>query len=252
MLPLELGPIYRLGRVVLTPHARAALSDQEVALALRRHLLRACGELAPNRRRKRPRPLLGACRLLSTFRADTGVPFWIITEANRSLTRVLLPTDSPSVFRVAILPPSPSGFSPLASPAFPGCLALPNMVSGNRRFRGSEPDLVRIGGSMEYAHALPPPDDPMKNKTKPIHEVRLDSIKAAVWRNATEAGVRYNATFTRLYKDGDQWNSTDSFGRDDLLLLAKVADQTHSWICTQNQEDHNATKASTSKQDDER
>jgi hypothetical protein len=86
-------------------------------------------------------------------------------------------------------------------------------------------------------------DHVMKNKTKPVHEVRLGYIKAAVWRNETEAGVRYNATFTRLYKDGDQWNSTDSFGRDDLLLLAKVADQTHSWICAQAQEANGATKA---------
>lgn len=73
-------------------------------------------------------------------------------------------------------------------------------------------------------------------KQKPIHEVRLGSIKAAVWRNDTDNGVRYNATLTRLYKDGDQWKSTDSFGRDDLLLLAKVADETHSWICAQAQE----------------
>ena len=76
----------------------------------------------------------------------------------------------------------------------------------------------------------------MKPKTKPIHEVRLGAIKAAVWRNETEAGVRYNVTFSRLYKDGDQWQSTDSFGRDDLLTLAKVADQAHSWIFTQGQE----------------
>ena len=76
----------------------------------------------------------------------------------------------------------------------------------------------------------------MKTKTKPIHEVRLGAIKAAVWRNETEAGVRYNVTFSRLYKDGDQWQSTDSFGRDDLLTLAKVADQAHSWIFTQGQE----------------
>jgi hypothetical protein len=33
----------------------------------------------------------------------------------------------------------------------------------------------------------------MKNaKQKPIHEVRLGHVKAAVWRNETEAGVRYN------------------------------------------------------------
>ena len=78
----------------------------------------------------------------------------------------------------------------------------------------------------------------MKNtpKQKPIHEVRLGSIKAAVWRNETEAGVRYNVTFSRLYKDGDNWQSTDSFGRDDLLLLGKVADHAHSWIFAQAQE----------------
>ena len=76
----------------------------------------------------------------------------------------------------------------------------------------------------------------MKNKTKPVHEVRLGAIKAAVWRNETENGVRFNVTFSRLYKDGDQWQSTDSFGRDDLLQLAKVADQAHSWIFAQSQE----------------
>ena len=43
------------------------------------------------------------------------------------------------------------------------------------------------------------------NKAKPVHEVRLGFIKAAVWRNETESGVRYNVTFSRLYKDGEQW-----------------------------------------------
>jgi len=75
----------------------------------------------------------------------------------------------------------------------------------------------------------------MKNiKQQPIKEIRLGSIKAAVWKNDTEAGVRYNVTFSRLYRDGDSWKSTDSFGRDDLLLLGKVADHAHTWICSQN------------------
>ena len=77
-------------------------------------------------------------------------------------------------------------------------------------------------------------------KQKPIHEVRLGTIKAAVWRNETESGVRYNVTFSRIYKDGDTWSSTESFGRDDLLLLAKVADQAHSWIFAQAQENDSA------------
>ena len=75
-------------------------------------------------------------------------------------------------------------------------------------------------------------------KQTPIHEVRLGAIKAAIWKNDTEKGVRYNATFSRIYKDGDDWKSTDSFGRDDLLVLGKVADQAHSWIHGQSQEEH--------------
>lgn len=67
-------------------------------------------------------------------------------------------------------------------------------------------------------------------KDKPVHEVRFGAIKAAIWKNSTENGARYNTTFSRLYKDGDEWKNTDSFGRDDLLILAKVADQAHTWI----------------------
>ena len=72
-------------------------------------------------------------------------------------------------------------------------------------------------------------------KQKPVHEVRLGSIKAAIWANETENGVRHNVTVSRIYRDAEEWKSTDSFGRDDLLVLAKVVDQAHSWICAQTQ-----------------
>lgn len=74
-------------------------------------------------------------------------------------------------------------------------------------------------------------------KDKPVHEVRLGAIKAAIWKNDTESGVRFNVTFSRLYRDGEDWKSTDSFGRDDLLVLAKVADKAHSWIHGEGQEE---------------
>ena len=97
---------------------------------------------------------------------------------------------------------------------------------------------------MEFTADWSETDVRMKtNKTRPIHEVRLGHIKAAVWSNDTEAGVRYNVTFSRLYKDGDQWQSSDSFGRDDLLQVAKVADQAHSWIFSQSQESETPTAA---------
>ena len=79
-------------------------------------------------------------------------------------------------------------------------------------------------------------------KQKPIHEVRLGHIKAAVWKNEVENGVRYNVTFSRIFKDGDNWKSTDSFGRDDLLTLGKVADQAHSWIFEQGHAEENTNR----------
>ena len=71
----------------------------------------------------------------------------------------------------------------------------------------------------------------------PVDDVRIGRVKATIWRNETEDGTpRYNVVFARLYKDGDTWQSTPSFGRNDLLLLAKVADLAHTRICELHQE----------------
>ncbi len=73
-------------------------------------------------------------------------------------------------------------------------------------------------------------------KVRPVHEVRLGRIKAAIWENERQNGTRHNGTVSRLYKDGDEWKDSSSFGRDDLPLVAKVVDQAHSWIFGQGQE----------------
>lgn len=65
---------------------------------------------------------------------------------------------------------------------------------------------------------------------KPAHEIKLSRIKATIWENESEHGTRHNVTIRRLYKDGEQWKSSDSFGRDDLPLVAKAADLAHTWI----------------------
>lgn len=64
----------------------------------------------------------------------------------------------------------------------------------------------------------------------PVHQVRLGRIKAAIWENATEHGVRHNVSIVKIYKDGEHWKETSYFGRDDLPLVLKVADISHSWI----------------------
>ena len=70
---------------------------------------------------------------------------------------------------------------------------------------------------------------------RPVHEIRMGRIKATIWENETENGSRYNVNLTRLYKDDDQWKDSTGFGRDDLLLVAKVADLAHTWIFGHNQ-----------------
>jgi hypothetical protein len=84
-----------------------------------------------------------------------------------------------------------------------------------------------------------------KSKVKPVREFRIGRIRAACWANQTDNGVRHNVTFSRLYKsDGGEWQDSSSFGRDDLLLLAKVADRVHSWIYEQTQEQNGSQNGS--------
>ncbi len=78
-----------------------------------------------------------------------------------------------------------------------------------------------------------------KSPARPVHEVRLGRIRAAIWENETTNGTRYNVTVSRLYKDGDNWKDSNSFGRDDLPLVAKIVDRCHTWIFTQSSGESN-------------
>ena len=68
---------------------------------------------------------------------------------------------------------------------------------------------------------------------KPATEIRLGRIKASVWPNARDdgKGTWYSVQLVRLYRDGEEWRTSQTFGRDDLLLVAKVADLAHSRVC---------------------
>ena len=74
--------------------------------------------------------------------------------------------------------------------------------------------------------------------TKPADAIRIGRVKATIWMNTTEDGqARYSVVFSCLYRDGEQWKTTHSFGRNDLLLLAKVADIAHTRISAFRQDD---------------
>ena len=67
---------------------------------------------------------------------------------------------------------------------------------------------------------------------RPTATVRIGTVKSAIWENKKNGErARYNVTFSKRYRDAEgQWKTTHSFGRNDLLVLAKVADQAHSQI----------------------
>jgi hypothetical protein len=73
----------------------------------------------------------------------------------------------------------------------------------------------------------------MATKSKPVHKIRAGALEVAIWRNDSEKGPFYSVTMNRSYKKGEEWKQADSFGSDDLLLLAKLLDQAHSWIISQ-------------------
>ena len=73
-------------------------------------------------------------------------------------------------------------------------------------------------------------EDMARDRVRPVHEVRMGRIRAAIWANETTNGRRHNVTLSRIYKDDDVWKDSSSFGRDDLPLVMKVSDLAHSWI----------------------
>jgi Arc/MetJ-type ribon-helix-helix transcriptional regulator len=89
-------------------------------------------------------------------------------------------------------------------------------------------------------------------KHKPIDNVRIGSVRAAIWKNDHEKGPIYNATFERSYRGSNkEWKSSSSFGRDELLLLAKVANEAHTRITALQKADREAQKHSGNGDDSE-
>ncbi len=84
---------FPLGTLVITSNAGAQLHPEDVAQALARHARGDWGELSPEDRDENELSLKDGFRLLSAYTDRHGTKFWIITEADRSATTVVLPED---------------------------------------------------------------------------------------------------------------------------------------------------------------
>ncbi|MCC7142226.1 MAG: hypothetical protein IT349_09015 [Candidatus Eisenbacteria bacterium] len=87
-------PLLELGRLLITPGAQAALSNEDVLVALSRHARGDWGEADLVDAAENELSVREGLRVLSAYRAAAdGTKFWVITEADRSLTTVLLPEE---------------------------------------------------------------------------------------------------------------------------------------------------------------
>ena len=86
-------PRFPSGPIVATPAALDVLSSDEIQSALQRHLSGDWGECSLADRQANELALHDDARLMSVYRSASGVRFWIVTEADRSATTVLLPED---------------------------------------------------------------------------------------------------------------------------------------------------------------
>lgn len=82
-----------LGRLVATPGAMEAVPADEMLECVRLHAFGDDGELCAEDRDANTWARANGARVLSSYRTKAGEKFWIITEADRSTTTVLLPDE---------------------------------------------------------------------------------------------------------------------------------------------------------------
>lgn len=84
---------FTLGQIVATPNALSTLTHDDILSALSRHVKGDWGNVCEEDRQENELSLKEGFRLLSVYQGASGTKFWIITEADRSVTTVLLPKD---------------------------------------------------------------------------------------------------------------------------------------------------------------
>jgi hypothetical protein len=91
-----LRPRFPLGRLLITPAANTLLQERGVspAVYLARHAAGDWGDMELEDRLLNDQSLLDSSRLLSAYDIEaTRDRIWVITEADRSATTILLPDD---------------------------------------------------------------------------------------------------------------------------------------------------------------
>lgn len=86
-------PRFELGHVVMTQGVEAATTHADRMRALARHVTSDWGDVCAEDKGQNDWALANGARILSVYQSSSGETFWIITEADRSVTTLLLPEE---------------------------------------------------------------------------------------------------------------------------------------------------------------
>jgi hypothetical protein len=91
----EPEPLFQLGRLVATPGALESIqeAEQNPLELVARHVTGDWGELGEEDKRENELSVEAGYRILSAYILRSGVKVWVITEADRSVTTILLPSE---------------------------------------------------------------------------------------------------------------------------------------------------------------
>lgn len=93
-IPTRIAPRFAGGRWLITPGAMDALGPDDVANALLRHFAGDWGNVDADDAAANEAALLHGARVISSYQSHgSDTRFWIVTEADRSKTTVLLPEE---------------------------------------------------------------------------------------------------------------------------------------------------------------
>ena len=88
-------PLFPLGQMLATPGAMQAMVDAEQPPSefLARHVTGDWGEVPAEDAAENDLSVKQGYRILSAYRTKLGVRLWVITEADRSASTILLPEE---------------------------------------------------------------------------------------------------------------------------------------------------------------
>ena len=84
---------FELGDLYMTPMIKELLTQRELFSLIARHAKGDWGMCCEEDRQANEAALQHGARLLSAYKSESGEKVWIITEADRSATTVLLPSE---------------------------------------------------------------------------------------------------------------------------------------------------------------